>query len=74
MDELQICVAGVGFDVILGTKFLGPVCAEVGGDIDVFDEHWEPLPDAASLIEAAAPVLKELTEECERFLLSDGAQ
>lgn len=41
-------------------------------DVDVFDAHWHPLPDAASRIEATAPLLEALTEECERFLLTEG--
>lgn len=43
-------------------------------DIDVFDAKWQPRPDATRRIEEAAPALEKLTEECERFLLTDGAQ
>lgn len=74
--ERDCVVAGWGHVGVITDEFIYRV--RMGGrhstDISVYDRNWQPQNDANERIEARAELLENLSEECERFLLSNGAQ
>jgi len=43
-------------------------------DVSVYDERWQPKPDAFERIQANEAGLRRMTEECQRFLIGDDSQ
>lgn len=70
--------------VVSGWEHVGVITPELifrfrmGGrgptDISVFDQRWQPQNDANEQIQAYEETLRELSEECERFLVGKDAQ
>jgi len=70
--------------VVSGWEHVGVVTPEVifrmpmgsrsPTDISVYDRHWRPQNDADDRIEANEGLLLELSEQCNRFLLSEGTE
>ena len=70
--------------VVSGWAHLGLIAedtifrVEMGGggasDIGVFDLGWQPRADALEHISEARAALESLSEECERFLVSETAE